>query len=336
MKIGERGEDRLIAEIITRLPVGTQTLVGPGDDCAHIAARRGSYVVSTDLLVEGTHFRAEWSSAFDIGARAAAQNLADVAAMGAHPTAMTVGLALPADVEVEWVSELAEGIASRCRPLGVGVVGGDMTTAAHDLTIAVTVMGDPVGAPLRRDGARVGDAVCLAGTLGYSATGLALYTVGRSGDDGDADLTQRQRGLARSCRAIYRAPRPPLEAMIAAAGSLHAAMDVSDGLAKDAARMAAASGACIDLDARLLAPFVNALAPLDDIVGSCAHERVASGGEDHAFLATCDPGEIPAGFTLIGRVKKGPATCTFGGLPHEGAGGWESLRHEGDKGEATS
>ena len=111
MKISEVDEGTLIGAFVPFLPTGCQTVIGPGDDCAVVKAPDSRYVITTDMLVEGSHFKREWSSAFEIGQRAAAQNLADVAAMGAHPTSLVCSLALPPSLEVSWLVDFAKGLA---------------------------------------------------------------------------------------------------------------------------------------------------------------------------------------------------------------------------------
>ena len=153
-------------------------LVGPGDDAAVVAAPDGRVVISTDVLVEGRHFRRDWSSGYDVGIRAAAANLADIAAMGAHPTALTIGLAAPYDLPVAWTLELARGLATEAAAGGAVVVGGDMVRS-DTLVISVTALGRLDGrTPVLRSGARPGDVVVLAGRLGWAAAGLRLLGEG--------------------------------------------------------------------------------------------------------------------------------------------------------------
>ncbi|MBX9244444.1 thiamine-phosphate kinase, partial [Actinotalea ferrariae] len=169
--VGDLGEDGLLARIFPLLPRGSGTLLGPGDDAAVVAAPDGRVVVSTDVLVEHRHFRRDWSTGEDVGRRAAVQNLADVAAMGARPSALVVGLVVPADLEVAWVLGLARGLAAACGP-DVGVVGGDLS-GGSEVVVAVTVHGDLEGrAPVLRGGARPGDVLAHAGVRGRSAAGL--------------------------------------------------------------------------------------------------------------------------------------------------------------------
>ncbi|EYR61954.1 thiamine monophosphate kinase, partial [Actinotalea ferrariae CF5-4] len=183
MTVADLGEDALLARVFPLLGAGSATLVGPGDDAAVVAAPDGRVVVSTDLLVEGRHFRRAWSGGEEVGRRAAVQNLADVAAMGARPTALVVGLVVPPDAPVDWVLGLARGLDAVCAPLGVGVVGGDLS-GGTELVVAVTVHGDLEGrAPVLRSGARPGDVVAHAGVLGRSAAGFAWLDAGRGTGD---------------------------------------------------------------------------------------------------------------------------------------------------------
>lgn len=176
--VADLDEAGILARITPLLSSGRDVLVGPGDDCAVLAAPDGRYCVSTDVLVEGRHFRTDWSSGFDVGARAAAQNLADIAAMGARPVALVACLVLPGATPVDWVVDLARGMALRCREAGAAIVGGDLS-AGEGLVVAVTVHGDLRGrAPVLRSGARAGEALVLAGAPGRAAAGLALLEAG--------------------------------------------------------------------------------------------------------------------------------------------------------------
>lgn len=163
--VGDIGEKALLARILAVLADASRAEVGPGDDAAVLAVPGGRIVVTTDTLVHGPDFRLAWSSGFDLGWKAAAVNLADIAAMGARPTALVVALALPDATAVRFVDDLAEGLRAACEQLapGCAVEGGDLT-ASDTLTIAVTALGvlDGVG-PVLRSGARPGDIVAVAG-----------------------------------------------------------------------------------------------------------------------------------------------------------------------------
>ena len=130
-RVGDVGEHVLIAEITRRLGQGQSALVGIGDDAAVISLSEPSVAVSTDVLVQDRHFRLSWSTASDIGQRVAGANLADVAAMGAIPTCLVVGLVLPPDTEVGWVLDFLDGLAAECEGIGASVVGGDLGSHAH-------------------------------------------------------------------------------------------------------------------------------------------------------------------------------------------------------------
>lgn len=296
------GEDGLLARIVPLLPRGADTLLGPGDDCAVVAAPDGRVAVSTDVLVEGRHFRRDWSAGHDVGARAAVQNLADVAAMGARPTALVVALVLPDDVPVAWVEDLARGLADACGP-GIGVVGGDLS-GGPALCVSVTVLGDLGGrGPVRRSGARPGDVVAHAGVRGRSAAGHALLA-------GDVDPDSVTGGAA--LVAGYRRPSCPLAAgPLAADAGATAMLDVSDGLLRDAGRIAAASGVVLDLaePAGVFPEDLALLAPAADRLGVDPRTWLLAGGEDHGLLATFPEGRVPEPFREIGRVlAPGPGT----------------------------
>ncbi|MBO0808968.1 MAG: thiamine-monophosphate kinase [Actinobacteria bacterium] len=190
--VADLGEFGLIAAITARLPRGPAALVGPGDDAAVVAAPDRRVVATTDLLVEGRHFRRDWSGPADIGAKAAARNLADVAAMGAVPVALLVGLAAPGDVPAAWATELASGIAQECAGTGAIVAGGDVSSAGT-IMIAVTALGDLAGRdPVTRSGARPGDVLAVTGVLGHSAAGQALLAAGLAPDQAPrADRTRQ-------------------------------------------------------------------------------------------------------------------------------------------------
>ncbi|MDT5043261.1 MAG: thiamine-monophosphate kinase, partial [Actinoplanes sp.] len=166
MSIAEAGEFGMIARIVARLEPGPATLIGPGDDAAVIAAPDGRVVASTDVLVEGRHFRRDWCSATDVGHRAAAANLADIVAMGAAPTALLVALCMPVDLDPAWAEELADGLSAEAVRAGASVVGGDIS-ASPTLTVAVTALGDLQGRPaVTRGGAQPGDVLAMAGRTG--------------------------------------------------------------------------------------------------------------------------------------------------------------------------
>ena len=266
--VAELGEAGLLAVITPLLPASPVQVVGNGDDCAVLAAPDGRYVVSTDVLVEGHHFRTDWSGPEQVGRRAAAQNLADAAAMGARSVALVVSLVLPGDTPVSWVEGLARGLGEECRKAGAGVVGGDLS-AGESIVIAVTVHGDLEGRePVLRSGARAGDLVVHAGDLGLSAAGLALLEAGAAPgchggceapwtEDGDraarlgggAGAGAKEAGLIRRCVERFLAPAPPIQAGPALAETgAHAMMTTACSpacrLTRSCPRGCASSGAC--------------------------------------------------------------------------------------------
>lgn len=311
----EYGEFRLI-ERISRLFAGTdRVLLGQGDDAAVLAVPDGRVVACTDMLVEGNHFRTDWSSGADVGHKAAAANLADVAAMGARATGLMVALSLTPETDVEWVVELAEGIASESDSTGAAVIGGD-TTRGSQLTVAVTALGDLEGRdPVTRRGARVGDVLAYAGRLGWSSAGLAVL----------------HRGF-RSPGALvgaYRRPQPPYAAgPVAAAMGATAMIDVSDGLLSDVGHLAESSNVSIDIDASALT-ISDAMARAAEALGADPLQWVLAGGEDHALVATFPADVIlPADWTPIGNVAEGRGV-TVDGHRWQGGSGWDHFDRSG-------
>ena len=267
--------------------------MGIGDDGAVVRAPDGRVVASTDLLVEGWHFRRDWSSATEIGGKAAAQNLADIAAMGAVPTALLIGLATPGDLPVAWAEDLAAGLAQECARVGAAVAGGDIS-AGPVVMLAVTALGDLAGQPpVTRSGARPGDVLAVAGHLGRSAAGLALL---QAGLDQPASLL-----------AAHRWPHPDYAAGPEAARLGATSMiDVSDGLVQDVGHLAEQSGVRIDLESVRL-PGDDALPIAAAAVGRPdSLDWILSGGEDHALAATFPPRAALSGrWTVVGRVRDG-------------------------------
>jgi thiamine-monophosphate kinase len=312
------GEFGLIAELSAAVPLGPGTLVGIGDDAAVLAAPDGRVVASTDFLIEGRHFRRDWSSAPDVGRKAAARSLIDVAAMGAAPTGLLVALAGPGDLPVSWARGLTEGLAAECARAGASVIGGD-TSRAGSVLIVTTVLGDLAGrAPVLRSGAAPGDLVAVTGVLGHAAAGLALLLSGRT--DGPLVAAQRH-------------PAPPYDAGPEAADLGATAMiDVSDGLLADLGHIAAASGVLIDLSSDRLAPDDELLAAALHLDGtdhgssprhSSALTWVLSGGEDHPLAATFKPDvALPPRWRVIGEVRTGEGVLVDG-QPWTGSAGWD-------------
>jgi len=288
-------------------------VVGIGDDAAVLAAPDSRVVASVDLLVENQHFRRDWSTATETGGKAAAQNLSDIAAMGAQPTALLVGLAAPGDLPVAWAEDLATGLAQECSRAGATVAGGDIS-AAPLIMVAVTALGDLGGRPpVTRAGARVGDLVAVAGLLGHSAAGLALLRAGRAGPA--------------SLLAEHRWPHPDYAAgPEAAALGATAMIDVSDGLVQDLGHVAGQSGVRIDLESARL-PRDDALRAAADALGELDPlDWILTGGEDHALAATFPPGvPLPARWSVVGRVSAGHGV-RVDSRQARGRSGWQHFR----------
>lgn len=302
-----------LKRIFPRLPESSATIVGPGDDAAVLAAPDGRYVVTTDMMVHGPDFRLAWSAPYDLGWKAAATNLSDVAAMGAVPTALVVAIAAPASTPVADLEHIADGLRDACEALapGCGVVGGDLS-ASDTLTIAVTAFGDLEGrAPVLRSGARAGDVVAVSGALGRAGAGLRLLFERAVDEAGEPDRSRFEAVLREHPEAVTAQlrPEPPIQdGPLAAIAGATAMLDLSDGLALDARRVATASGVAIDIDPAALG--ADALAAL-------------TGGEDHGLFATFPAGTaLPGGFRAIGSVTTG-AGVLVAGRPFDARGGWD-------------
>ena len=325
------GELVALARIIPRLPGAQTALLGPGDDAAVLAAADGRFVVTTDMMIHGPDFRTAWSTMHDLGWKAAATNLSDVAAMGARPTALVVALAVPGSTPIADLEAFADGMRAACATLapGCGVVGGDLS-ASRVLTIAVTAFGDLEGrAPVTRSGARVGDVLAISGSLGAAARGLALLFERGVDAQGtpDAAAAVRLRAEHPEPLSAQLAPQPPIaDGALAARAGATAMLDVSDGLALDARRMATASGVGLDLDGDALAAF---------------GERALTGGEDHSLLATFPAAVaiagLPGAFVPIGRVVAAPLDVDGRSIPAvlidgrrvDERGGWDPFQEWG-------
>lgn len=323
------------------MPAGPLTSVGIGDDAAVVGAPSGSVVAAVDLLLEGRHFLREWSSAYDIGVKAAARSLADIAAMGAVPTALLVALATPGTLPARWATDLADGLAAEASRAGAGVVGGD-TARADSVLLSVTALGDLAGrSPVLRSGAGPGQVLALAGPLGHSAAGLALLSAG-VGRDGLAPSGAPFPGVAPGPLAAlvsaHLRPVPPYEAGPEAARLGATAMiDVSDGLVADLGHVAAASAVRIEIRSSALVttgPLSDAAAVLRSLGGTDRADSppslplswVLTGGEDHSLVAAFPASAaLPPRWRVIGVIREGDGV-TVDGAPWTAAGGWQHFR----------
>jgi len=309
--LGSLGEFAVIDRLIAAGRQPESVLVGPGDDAALLGVPDGRVLVSTDMLVEGRHFRLDWSSPHDVGRKAIAQNAADIEAMGGRCTGFVVAFGAPADTPADRVAALSAGMwdeAVRCG--GAPIVGGDLVRSPQ-WVIGVTALGELDGRePVRRGGARRGDVVAVAGDLGRSAAGHALLEAGSAAFP---ELTAR-----------HRVPEPPYgQGRVAADAGASAMTDVSDGLVADLRHIAAASGVGIDLSAAGLAADHDAVVAAAAQLAADPWAWVLGGGEDHALVATF-PGAAPPGWRVIGSVVDG-AGVRVDGADWTGYAGWESF-----------
>jgi thiamine-monophosphate kinase len=310
--VAEVGEFGLIRRVTDGRTQPASTLLGPGDDAAVVAAPDGRVVATTDVLVEGVHFRLDWSTPEQVGRKAVAVNLADIAAMGAVPTAVLVGFGCPPSTPATVVDELSSGMWAEASRAGAGVVGGDMVTSDM-LVVSITALGDLEGRePITRSGALPGDVLAVCGKLGWSAAGLAVLG----------------RGFRSPVSVVgaHRAPEPPYRAGAQAARAGATAMlDVSDGLLADVGHLADSSNVHIDVRTDLL-DVPHRLVEVATALGADARHWVLTGGEDHALAATFgDASSVPEGWTTIGTVLRGNGV-TVDGAPYERPAGWEHWR----------
>lgn len=308
LQLGALGESEALAQIIPLLPPAPSVSLGPGDDSAILKAPDSRVVISTDMMIEGPDFRWDWSSPENVGWKAIASNAADIAAMGATPTAFQISVAAPESTRIGVLLGIARGVRDAIGELAPlsGVSGGDLSKAPV-VTLSVTVLGDLGGrAPVTRSGARPGDVLAVAGELGLSHRGLvALREVG-----GDVAAIAR---LKQSDPAVWHhlAPSPPIHlGVVANDAGATAMMDISDGLWMDANRMAKASGVMIELSPDY---------PWD--------EASLMGGEDHGLLAAFPPGAtVPEGFVVIGSIgeaRSEPGVLLEGVELGSQRGGWD-------------
>ncbi|MBK6874826.1 MAG: thiamine-phosphate kinase [Kineosporiaceae bacterium] len=329
--LADLGEDRLVSAVLAAYPPSPPwVLTGPGDDAA-VVELTGRVVISTDTLVEGRDFRWDWSSAHDVGVKVAAQTLADIAAMGARPMALLVSLAAPGSASAAMPVELARGLAAECARAGAAMIGGDVSSAAEVVLTgtAFGVLDGPRPAVLR-SGARPGDVVAISGPVGASAAGLELLLAGAGPAGRDPEGSNTLDAAVRRVLSAHRAPRPDYPAgVVARDGGAGALIDTSDGLVRDATRLAAASGVVIEIDSAAI-PGEAALPVVAEWLGggeSMVRSWQLTGGEDHALLACFPPGlPLPSPFVAIGRVRAGEqgdrGVVLVDGVAWQGRPGW--------------
>lgn len=314
------GESESLSRTIGKLISGEYAIVGPGDDAAVVASSEGRFVVTTDTMIEGHDFKREWSSGFDLGFKAIASNVADVAAMGAKPTALVVAIALPGHTQISWLEDFAAGLNAGLTQLapGASVVGGDLASA-DQVFISVTAHGDLEGLePVLRSGAKPGDILAVAGTIGKAAAGLALL---------ESEIADAKNAFDELV-SIQLRPTPPIPAgVLANKAGATAMLDVSDGLAKDASRIAKASSVTVQIDKSALLGFEAVLELAALRLEVSPENWVLFGGEDHALLATFPEGaNIPKEFKPIGRILPASDALVLLDDLELRASGWDSIR----------
>ena len=313
-RLSELGESHIVSRVLTRNPEPAHVIVGPGDDAA-VTAPEGRLVSTADMLVENEDFTRDWLDWGLLGRKAAAQNLADVCAMGAVPHGLLVSLAIPDDTDIADLEALYSGLFDEAERAGaalectVPIIGGDLSSSKL-IVIAITALGTvPEGSAILRSGAQPGDSLYLAGTVGRAAAGLDLLFAGLRRETAGPEL--------RPLIETQLAPRPDYGALRTIRAS--AMIDVSDGLSLDLARVATASGVGIELDRALLADLIDPLLPAAEFVldarsanGTAATAEdlalswVLDGGEDHGFAASAPSRQSPGvGWRRIGEIRTG-------------------------------
>ncbi|MDR2257500.1 MAG: thiamine-phosphate kinase [Arthrobacter sp.] len=309
--VADASEAQLVELLAATLPSGpsSDVVLGIGDDAAVLAPSPLSTVATVDAAVEGEDFLSRWpcgyaTTGWDVGFKSCAQNLSDVNAMGARATTALLVLSLPASTPLEWVRGYARGFSAAASALGaqrLRVTGGDLS-GSRTLMVSVSMNGELAGEPLLRSGAGVGDALIVVGEpLGRADVSLGLLASGRPEDRIEA-WDERAHAVS---RGLFE-PRPPLAAGPALVGVASAAMDISDGLVRDGARLARASGVGLALDRSALEAELEALRAWAGRHATRGLDHVLYGGEDHLVLATLPPGlPLPAGARRIGSVVEG-------------------------------
>jgi thiamine-monophosphate kinase len=292
-------EFTLIDQLAAKLRLSRRTILGPGDDCAILSPARSPQVVTVDSMVEGVHFRLEWTTPEALGVRSLTVNLSDVAAMGGTPSACVINLAIREGINARFCDRLYTGLAEAARLNETDIVGGNITRAS-ELTITITVIGEIADAALRRDTAKPGDDIFVTGTIGDAAAGLRILS-GNTKARGQARkfLTER-----------YLNPTARLTAgrRLARIKPVPAAIDISDGLVQDLGHILKRSkvGAEVDTGAIPLSEAYRALFGSDATLA-------LNGGDDYELLFCMRPGQYAGSLSRrlgvpisrIGRIVRG-------------------------------
>lgn len=328
---GTPGEFELIEHMVALLEargVAGRDEAAIGDDCAVVRVGDERMLLACDMLVEGRHFIRDHVTPVDLGYKALAVNVSDVAAMGGTPLHAVLALSFPPDAGIAFVEGIAEGVAQAAARFGVSVVGGD-TTAGDAIVLDVTVTGVlPTGRAVTRGGARPGDLLCVTGSLGASDGGLRVLLAERT-------ATRTLPPGAEALVLRHRRPEPRLAAGVAAARAGATAMiDISDGLLADVGHIARRSGVAIDIELAEV-PLAPGLAEVAEVLGFDAADSAVRGGEDYELALTVARerfDELYAAvvgtgvdLTIVGHVREGRGV-TVDGSPVVGASGWDHFR----------
>lgn len=298
MDLRKLGEFGLIEDIKQGIEV-PQGYLGIGDDCAVMPQKSGmETLVSTDMLIEGTHFLMDDISAYPLGWKSAAVNISDIAAMGGRCAGSFLSFALPKGLGKEWTDEFFRGYKEISSLYGCPLLGGDTTSSPDRLCISVTVTGEaPAGKSVKRSNAAIGDLICVTGNLGDSGCGLKIILEG-SGRDADAEIL-----IAR-----HYLPMPRVkEGMEIAAAGASAMMDISDGIGSDLRHIIEASGVGAEIDTSMI-PLSNELKSKCAEYGWDPLELAISGGEDYELLFTIseeNAKKIDFNHFVIGKIISG-------------------------------
>jgi thiamine-monophosphate kinase len=306
MQVGKFGEFRLIEELAHTLthqasgvPAAADLVIGIGDDTAVWRGSPRLTIATTDAMVENVHYKPEYTTWYELGWKAMASNLSDVASMGGAPRYALVILALRPQIEVAQVNEMYRGMADIAGRFGTLVVGGDIVSSPAASMIGITVLGESASADdgvlMRRSGARVGDLVAVTGTLGGSGAGLAMLLEGR----------QFEAATAQALRRAHQQPVPRVaEGRVLVEAGVRAAMDVSDGLVGDLEKMCIASG----VGARLRLGVVPVIPEARVAFPDRCLEMALHGGEDYELLFTAPPAMMEAALEALRAAGLTPAT----------------------------
>ena len=318
MTLGDLGEFGFIDRLRERLPAGTAK-VGVGDDAAVVRPTEGtSLVATTDALVEGVHFRWDWSKPPDVGHKAVTVNVSDLAAMGARPRWVLITIGAPSSTAQATLEGIYDGLDEACVDYDVELIGGD-TVRAEELVLSVTALGEVDGEPLLRSGAKIGDVLAVTGPLGRAAAGVNLL------------LSQNVKGIspedALACMSAHARPTARVAEGRALRMSAHAAIDLSDGLAPDAGRLAQASNVGVEIE---VVPVADEARRVAEARGWEVERMTLGGGEDYELLVALDASsvdELDLGLIPVGRVVDDGVWLVRDGERHPlDATGWDHFQ----------